>query len=504
MARGSVGARATVILATLAAATVGPACSAESDTAASKRAAFTPCEGDYECATVEVPVDYGDPSGPKIAIAVLRAPAKEPGARLGAVVVNPGGPGQAFVERLATTYPVLSATFAEATTKFDVVTFDWRGVGRSAPIGCADDALFERLRSADLTLETPGSLQAVTELRTALVSGCLAKTDPRLLGAMNTENAARDLDRIREALGEEKLNYLGFSYGTWLGATYATLFPERVRAFALDSATVLARDLESDTEEQAASFELGFTRFFEACARDAACSLRGAGAAAADPAAVGQRLDAIVSKAKAEDGLAAGTRRLSLVDLHFALTDGLRSADWRGLAADLAAAEAGDATKLLEGADAIMGRAADGHYDSTLLLGHLAIACLDQPFAALPTLDAFQAFAASQRAAHPRSAATLLPWALCAGWPYTRASARVRVNAAAAPKALVVAGRFDPITGYAQGAELVSELGNGSTLLTYEGDGHAAALHSACVRDVVTQFLVDPTKPLAKTSCPAE
>jgi pimeloyl-ACP methyl ester carboxylesterase len=492
-----------VVLAALASAVFGGACGSDGGSAASKRAVFTPCEGDYECATVEVPLDYGDPGGAKLSIAVLRAPAKDPTARLGAVVVNPGGPGQAFVERLATTYPVLSAAFSAATTRFDVVTFDWRGVGRSAPIACSDDALFERLRSTDLTLETPGSVQAATELRTAFLSGCLAKADSRLLGSMNTENAARDLDRIREALGEEKLNYLGFSYGTWLGATYATLFPDRVRAFALDSATVLARDLEGDIAEQAASYELGFSRFFEACARDATCALRGAGAAASDPAAVGKRLDALVDKAKAGGGLPAGARKLTLLDLQFALADGLRTADWRGLASDLAAAEAGDATKLLDGADGVMGRTTDGHYDTTLL-GLLAIACVDQPFSAVPTVDAFQAFATAQRAAHPRGSAALLPWALCAGWPYARAGARLAINASAAPKALVVSGRFDPITGYAQGGELVSQLANGSSLLTYEGDGHAAALHSACVRDVITQFLLDPTKPPTKLSCPAE
>jgi pimeloyl-ACP methyl ester carboxylesterase len=467
------------------------------------RATFTSCEGDYECATIEVPVDYGNPAGPKLSLALLRAPAKDPAARLGAVVVNPGGPGQAFVERLATTYPVLSAGFSEATTKFDVVTFDWRGVGRSAPIGCNDEALFDRLRATDLTLDTPGSVATTSELRGALLA-CLGTADQALLAAMSTENAARDLDRVREALGEEKLNYLGFSYGTWLGATYATLFPDRVRAFALDSATVLAGDLEGDIAEEAASYDLGFGRFFEACARDATCKLRGAGAAAADPVAVGVRLDALVAKAKADGALAAGARRLSIVDLQFALADGLRTADWPQLASDLAAAEGGDATKLLDQADTVTGRRADGHYDSSIL-GLLAIACIDQPFGPTQTTEAFQAFAASQRAAHPRgAAAALLPWALCTAWPYRRASARVPIAAGSAPKALVVAGRFDPITGYEQGPELVSLLANGSSLLTYEGDGHAAALHSACVREVVTRFLLDPMAPPTKTSCPAE
>jgi pimeloyl-ACP methyl ester carboxylesterase len=343
-----------------------------------RRVVFTPCEGDYECATVEVPVDYAKPDGPKIGIAILRAPAKDPSARLGAVVVNPGGPGIAFVDRLATQYPVLSAAFSEATTRFDVVTFDWRGVGRSASIGCSDDALIDRIRSTDLTLQTPGSIEAAAALRASLKS-CLSKSDPALLAAMNTENAARDLDRIREALGEEKLNYLGFSYGTWLGATYATLFPDRVRAFALDSATVLARDLEGDITEQAASYELGLNRFFDACARDASCKLRGAGAAAADPKAVGARLDALLTKLKAGN-LPAGARALSIVDMQFALADALRDGAFIPLAADLALAESGDATKLLERADTVTGRDATGHYDATVL-GLLAIACVDQPLA---------------------------------------------------------------------------------------------------------------------------
>lgn len=482
---------------------LGAACGVSDEGAADRRATFTPCEGDYECATVEVPVDYRDPGGPKLSIAVLRAPAKDPASRLGAVVVNPGGPGQAYVERLATSYPVLGAAFSEATTRFDVVTFDWRGVGRSASVGCNDDALVEKLRSTDLTLDTPGSREAVTELRTALVSGCLAKADARVLGAMNTENAARDLDRIREALGEEKLNFLGFSYGTWLGATYATLFPERVRAFALDSATVLARNLEGDIAESAASYELGFSRFFEACAKDGACALRGTGAAATDPAAVGIRLDAIMEKAKASGGLAAGPRKLTSTDLQFALADGLRTADWRALASDLAAADAGDASELLARADTVLGRQADGHYDTTLV-GLLAIACIDQPFENVPTIEAYETFARAQKTAHPRSGAALMPWALCAAWPHQRAGARVPIAASSAPKALVVSGRFDPITGYEQGAQLVSLLANGSSLLTYEGDGHAAALHSACVREVITRFLIAPGDPPTKTSCPAE
>ncbi len=501
------GALVTLSLAVGAVGAVAVSCGGDESVKSDGRAVFAPCEGDYECATVEVPLDYSNPSGTKIPIAILRAPAKDPSARLGAVVVNPGGPGLAFVDRLAATYPVLSAGFAEATRRFDVVTFDWRGVGRSRPITCDDDALLDRVRSVDLTLEAPGSIDAVKALRDALLSGCVSnpsRADPALLAAMNTENAARDLDRIREALGQDKLDYLGFSYGTWLGATYATLFPDRVRAFALDSATVLAKDLEGEIAEQAASYELGFQRFFEACARDTTCKLRGAGASATDPAAVASRFDALLVKQKGAGSLPAGSRALSVVDMQFALADGMRGGGFSALAADLSSAESGDATKLLARADTVTGRSADGHYD-TSIIGLLAIACLDQPLASSKTVEDLRAFTSATRAMHPRGTSpAMLPWALCVAWPHRRAGPRVAIDGARAPRALVVAGKYDPITGYAQGPELVRLLGNGSSLLTYEGDGHAAALRSACVRDVVTKFLIDPAAPPSKTTCPAE
>lgn len=479
-----------------------PGCGGDDAERADRRVTFTPCEGDYECATVEVPIDYADPEGPKIGLAVLRAPAKDPAARLGAVIVNPGGPGLAFVERLATTYPVLSAGFGEATQRFDIVTFDWRGIGRSAPIGCGDDRLVDRVRSTDLTMDQAGSLEAVAELRSSVVA-CLAKGDPKLLGAMNTENAARDLDRIREALGEEKLNYLGFSYGSWLGATYETLFPDRVRAFALDSAVSLGADLDTDIEQKAGSYDVGLQRFFEACARDAKCPLRGAGASAPDPAAVAARFDVLATKLSAGAGVSAGPRTAHVVDLYFAVSDALRSADHAKLAVDLASAEAGDATGLMARGDAVTGRRADGSYD-TALLGLLAIACVDQPLGAGRTLDGFQTLATATRAKHPRASSALLPWAICTEWPYRRAGARLAIHAAAAPKGLVIVGKYDPITAAQQGPELVRTLDNGSSLITYEGDGHGSALRSACVRDVVTSFFIDPTQPPAKTTCPAE
>jgi pimeloyl-ACP methyl ester carboxylesterase len=221
--------------------------------------------------------------------------------------------------------------------------------------------------------------------------------------------------------------------------------------------------------------------------------------------AVSVRLDALLAKLKS-GSIPAGIRALSMVDMQFAIADGLRDGAraFSSLAADLASAEAGDASKLLERADKVTGRDASGHYDSSIV-GLLAIACVDQPLGGANTLDAFQALANATRATHPRgTSAAMLPWALCTDWPYRRAAPRLAINGAASPKALVIAGTYDPITGYAQGAELVRLLANGSPLVTYDADGHAAALHSACIRDQVTAFLIDPSQAPTKTTCAAE
>ena len=467
------------------------------DAAKPAGATFSPCLGDYECATVEVPVDYADASLGTIGIRVLRAPARDPERRLGTIFVNPGGPGQPMVDRLSVQYPLLSALFAETTARFDVVAFDWRGVGQSARVRCVDDALVERVRAADLAMKTPAAEAEIAAIRGSIVAGC-TPAEAALLARMNTENAARDLDRLREALGEEKLNYLGFSYGSWLGATYATLFPERVRAMAFDSAVALADDLQADISRQAASYDVAFGRFFAACAADARCPFGGTG----DPAAVASRFDALVAKLEAGP-LPAGARTLTATDAAFAFADGMRAAEWTKLGADLAAAEKGDASALLARADTLYGRDAAGHYE-TGLVALVGIACLDQPLSPPADPGAFRVFADGVRAAHPHHGGALLPWALCTEWPFARKAPRVVIDAHAAPPMLVVSSRFDAISSYDQGPALVDRLRNGSHLVTYEGDGHSVSLKSACVREAMTAYFADPAAPPAKTSCAPE
>ncbi len=483
-------------------ALVGMACSdgGSSGTSTAKPGlAWTPCNVDYECATVDVPIDYANEGGDKIAIALLRAPAASADSRLGAVIVNPGGPGVPMVEQLARTYKTLKIAFPVATDRFDIVAFVWRGIGGSAPVKCVDDAFFEQLRAADLTLDDPAAVARVDDLRRSLQSGCKSRGNEKLLGAMHTENAARDLDRIRAALGDEKLNFLGFSYGTYLGATYATLFPDRVRALAFDAPTVLEPDLQGQLVGRAQAFDLGLARFADACSKDKTCAFHG-GEPANDIAA---KLDALVAKVRANALAAGGGRALGIVDFHYAMADGLRNGSATKLAADLAKAEAGDAAALLARADVVAGRKPDGVYDSTLV-GLLAIGCLDQPLAPGTTVDGFRTFVRGLSPAPRSIGAAGIPFALCADWPWRRTTAAPTIAATRAPPMLVVAGRNDPISSYAMARPFVDRLGNGSFLLTYEGDGHVSALRSACVRQAITDFMIDPSKPPRAPSCAAE
>lgn len=462
--------------------------------------AWTPCNVDFECASVEVPVDYAAPDAEKISIALLRAPAGNPDERVGTILVNPGGPGIPMVEQLARQYRTLKIAFPVALDRFDVIAFDWRGIGGSSAVTCVDDAFSDQLRTIDLTLDDPSSVARVDEARKALIAGCRAKANEKVLASMHTENAARDLDRIRIALGEEKLNYLGFSYGTWLGATYATLFPDRVRAFALDSAVLLESDLQTQIAKRAQAFDLGLTRFADACAKDATCAFRGAGTAAD----VSTKLDALATKIRTtQGGLAAGPRTLSIVDFQYAMADGLRNGSAVKLAADLAKAEAGDGAALLARADVVTGRKADGRYDSTLV-GLLAIGCLDQPLAAGTTVDGFRTFVRGLAPAPRAAGAAGIPFALCVDWPWKRTTPPPAIDARKAPPMLVVSGRNDPISTFAMAQPFVDRLGNGSHLLVYEGEGHAAALRSACVREAITAFVLDPTKPPSAPTCAAE
>lgn len=479
--------RASVVTATLASAALG--CRADPDEAGSNLpvppAEFAACHSHLECATVAVPASWADPAGATLGLRIARAPALDPAQRRGVVVVNPGGPGAPMIARFDAQYLLYRAAFADALAHFDVVVFDWRGTGESEAIDCLDDQLVEELRVADLGLGDAASLPAIEVLRGRVLAACALEA-PRL-AEMGTESAARDLDVVRRALGEERISFLGFSYGSWLGATYATRYPERAAGLVLDSPSPFGADLGADLLSVSRAREAGLERFFELASADAASPFGGP-----TPASVAARFDALASSARRAP-IAAGARRLGATDLGAAVSDLLGDADWTALAEELAAAEAGDGSSLLARADVAFGRGATGEYDGSLIQ-RLAVGCDDQPFSgAVDGVPALAALAAEARGVAPHGAfAGIAPWPLCAAWPAAPAQ-RPQIDATGALPALVLSGEHDAITGSDGAPALIAELRNGSRRLRWEGEGHGVATHSACARSAATTYLLDPT-----------
>ena len=236
--------------------------------------AWHSCGNDFECATLPVPLDHDDPGSPSIDLAVVRAPARDPARRLGSLVVNPGGPGAsgvAYLRAAADSFP------AELRERFDVVSFDPRGSGSSAPVDCVEslDPLFDEAFSPITAAERAGLLRTVD----ALVAGCDERSGS-LLARVSTDDTARDLERLRTALKERRLNFLGGSYGTFLGAVYASRFPNRVRTFVLDGAVDPSLNAVDSALVQAVGFEQSLDEFLDDCAVDLSCEFHRSGRSA--------------------------------------------------------------------------------------------------------------------------------------------------------------------------------------------------------------------------------
>ena len=209
---------------------------------------WTPCNGDLQCATLVVPLDYARPGGPTIPIAVARHPAQDPAARIGSLVIDPGGPGVSGIDDMTNELDSLTPQLLD---DFDIVLFDPRGVERSDPVTCGPVAPSAPSSPAP---STPSQRAATIAGLKAFAAAC-EKASPTLLPYVGTVDVARDMDRLRQALGDGGLTYMGQSYGTLLGLTYASLFPTHIRAMVLDSVIDPALSFDQMTAGQADGFE---------------------------------------------------------------------------------------------------------------------------------------------------------------------------------------------------------------------------------------------------------
>jgi len=462
---------------------------------------WQPCQDadGFDCAAVAVPRDYRHPSGRTLDLAVTRLPAT--GDRIGSLFVNYGGPG---ADAVATTKAIGAELFASLNDRFDIVAFDPRGTGESEdPIDC--HANQETLGVYRQRFPTPENLDVGdwVGVNERYIHRCL-RLNPKILPYVSTANAARDMDLLRGAVGDRKLSYLGFSYGTFLGATYASMFPNRYRALVLDGALDADKYINRPLlalREQSSGFERALDRFFQACAvNQVACS----GFGGDDPHAA---FDDLVERLQADPQPASATDP-RLVDgddvLSGTLIDIYAKQLWPYLASALAAAEAGDYAPIRGEADLSYGRNPDGTYDPGLDR-YFAIGALEQRYP--PDVSTYIEAGEHSWALFDHfwwnSGYVELPWGL---WPVKPRGVFYGPFHAkgSAPATLVVGTTYDPATPYRGAKRLVAELGN-ARLLTMRGDGHTAyGGNSPCIDSAVDAYLEDGTLPDQGTVCRQE
>ncbi|WP_063832490.1 MULTISPECIES: alpha/beta hydrolase [Streptomyces] len=464
-----------------------------------QRIDWQPCPGDadadpdatvVQCATLEVPLDYADPGGRTVGVALSRVPAADPDQRLGALLLNPGGPGNSGVRMVRWGWKNYQGPLHD---HYDLVGFDPRGAGETTPVNCLDDHTRDEWNATD----DPAYDHART-----LADACQAK-HADLLPHVGTRDTARDLDVLRGALGERKLDFLGFSYGTHLGALYAEEFPDRTGRLVLDGAVEHSRDPLRLGTEQAAAAETGLRAFAAACATDEGddCPL-GTDPDAA-PGLLADFLDGLRDHPlHTADGRTV-TAALAWSAVFDALADGHRS--WPQVRDVLTPAiTRGDAQPLLELADSANGRTQDGRYD-TPADAFAAISCADLPQtpteAELRTALADLATRAPLTSRHAPLTTLLDPD--CRSWSYRSPERPHTVRAPGSAPILVVGSTGDPVTPYPWAQRLAAGLEHG-VLLTRDGDGHTAYDKSECVRAAVTAFLVDGRMPAAGTRCASD
>jgi pimeloyl-ACP methyl ester carboxylesterase len=453
-----------------------------------------PDDVSYDCASIEVPVDWAaGPAAGTLPLALVRARSGQQQDRIGSLVVNPGGPGVSGVDAAARL--ALGARAGglpdEILRRFDVVGFDPRGVGRSSGIECGDDADWDAVFGSDPNPPDPAAFAEAVRVSQRIAASCAANQGDRL-GAYSTHQTAQDLDAVRAAVGDARLTYLGYSYGTLLGATYAHLFPDRVRALVLDGAIDPREDPVTGSLGQAAGFERAFDGFVRWCAdapRDCPIS--------ADPAAA---LDEVTARARQAPVRAADGRAATPGWIFYAVVASLYDeGSWALLARAVAALRDGNPDAVFSLADGYTGRDPDGGYGG-LFAANMTINCAD----AEVDLDAEQIRQLQQQwgQRYPRFGPALAVGLLaCADWPAAADPYPVG-PAAGAPPILVVGTTGDPATPYEQAPRLAELLGTG-VLVTWEGNGHTAYPHADCVADTVDAYLIDLTVPDDGLRCPA-
>ena len=448
--------------------------------------------GSLQCADVRVPLDWTNPSGESITLKINKLPAK--GEAKGALLINPGGPGGSGLD--FTEYFGVSAG-EDLLKAYDVIGFDPRGVGSSTPIDCGDAQTVDAYVVTDFPLETEADVAAANQRNEDFAKGCQDRTGA-LIANVDTVSAARDMDVIRALVGDEKLNYLGFSYGTQLGATYAELYPDHVGQMALDGAVDFLLPSDDQAAGQAAGFENALTNFVTWCAKESTCHLD------KNPDAAKKQIHDIAFNAIAHPVSGNGIKvngNLMTYGIVVTLYD---EASWPYLEQGLnEVIDQNTATIMAQLADFYLDRDVEtGEYLTNSTVAFTAISCLDDSDQTVWDLSTVDAFRAKMEQASPTFGWWFAASTGCSQWPFeAHQTVDSLSKAASASPILVVGTTNDPATPYQWAKNLTDELGN-ATLLTYDGEGHTAYGRSnQCIIDAVDGWLVDGTMPRSGTVC---
>jgi pimeloyl-ACP methyl ester carboxylesterase len=446
------------------------------------------CEGDFECASLEVPLNYAEPDGQTIDLALLKVPARDDS--LGALVVNPGGPGVPGTDYAA----AATRAFREPLLRaFDIVGFDPRGTGDSAPVDCLTDDQLDTYLSSDPNPDTAEEAREFAELIREFGRGC-AELSGDEVNHVSTIEAARDMDVLRSALGEDRLTYLGASYGTKLGATYAELFPERVGRIVLDGAVDVSLDNRQLGLEQAAGFETALRAYIQNCVDTTeSCFL---GDSVDEGLATISGLLADIESSP----LPAGDRDLQIGNAFYGIVTPLYNRDyWFLLSAALRSALDGSGTALMELADIYSSRGADGYTDNSAE-AIFAINCLDDP-----SSIGFDQVAAELPAFEEASPTfgSIFAWSLtsCRESLGKSTEEPIEIRGEGAAPILVVGTTRDPATPLKWAEALASQL-ESAVLLRRDGDGHTAYNSgNECIDTAIESYLLDGDVPDNPTDC---
>ncbi|MFC8129381.1 alpha/beta hydrolase [Streptomyces sp. NPDC057302] len=444
----------------------------------------------FECSTMKAPLDYAKPDGPDIKLAVSRKKATGPGKRLGSLLVNPGGPGGSAIGYLQS-YAALGYP-EEIRAQYDMAAVDPRGVARSEPVTCLNGKQMDAYTQTDITPDDQAETAELSDSFKNFAKGC-EKHSAEMLPHVSTVETARDMDILRAALGDEKLSYVGASYGTFLGATYAGLYPDRVGRLVLDGAMDPSLPARRMNRDQTEGFETAFQSFAKDCVGRSDCPL---GTESEEDA--GKRLKSLFGDldrtpipAGDSDGRKLG-EALATTGVIAAMYD---EAAWPQLRTALTAAiKEKDGAGLLALSDSYYERDGDGTY-ANLMFANAAVNCLDLPPAFNTAAEVKKSLPDFEKASPVFGEG--LAWASlnCAYWPVKATGESHRIEAEGAAPIVVVGTTRDPATPYRWAESLADQLSSGK-LLTYEGDGHTAyGRGSKCVDSAINEYLLKGKAP---------